>query len=100
MTELSHWKINDSRAAMYTAVTELLFTLGCNISEQEMIETVIRFLTLLKAQERMMQADCIDWAVVAAYEWTTHHGQSQDAYLSSLQPMGIAPSVALQQEAA
>ena len=100
MTELSNWKINDPRAAMYTAVTELLFTLGCNISEQQMIEVVIRFLTLLKAQDSGCQTDCIDWAVVAAYEWTTHHGQSQEAYLNSLQPMGITPSVSLQQEAA
>lgn len=100
MTELANWKINDPRVAMYTAVTELLFTLGCNISEQEMIEVVIRFLTLLKAQEGISQADCIDWAVVAAYEWTTHHGQSQEAYLNSLQPMVITPPIAQQREAA
>ena len=100
MTELANWKINDPRTAMYTAVTELLFTLGCNISDQEMIETVIRFLTLLKAQEGISQTDCIDWAVVAAYEWTAHHGQSQEAYLNSLQPMVITLPVAQAQEAA
>ena len=100
MKELANWKINDPRMAMYTAVTELLFTLGCNISDQEMIETVIRFLTLLKAQDSQLQTDCIDWAVVAAYEWTTHHGQSQEAYLGSLQPMVITPLIARQQETA